>query len=467
MIPDALRRPAVSPGWFGPAILAAVAAAAAGALVTRSPAIAGVVVGGVVVVTYFGETARRPMGEVLIVAMIAVSGGVDMLQRVSAGTASGQAVETIVLVFAALLVCLAGLSIPPGAAGRAIWLLALFVAFTLVSFTWGTVSTQGFQNVLVYVAAVLLAPISATIVRYRPTQAYEIISKAFWIAAVMGLGLYSLSLVVAGPGNGLILSPRPFGLLGMVLVAWFSGAGLAGRRWAYWVVGLTIVLTLLSLSRSAAAAQFALVALARFDLRNFRGWMTAIGAAVVTLAIAVAAVFLYAPLHHRFFHGDKKTVAGLSINVTGRDALWAINWDTFKQAPVIGHGAGTSDRVTATLPDHGAGHPHNDYLRILVDYGLVGMALWLAAYLSLVRFTWRRWKQVRGSRSAAEHIHCAAFLALIGLALTMIVDNPLIEVSKMGPIAVIVGMSLGLPVLKRATARPDGRPLELVSVPAE
>jgi hypothetical protein len=37
----------------------------------------------------------------------------------------------------------------------------------------------------------------------------------------------------------------------------------------------------------------------------------------------------------------------------------------------------------------------------------------------------------------------------------------------MGPIAVIVGMSLGLPVLKRATARPDGRPLELVSVPAE
>jgi O-antigen ligase len=467
MIRDALRRPVASPAWFGPAILAAVAAAAAGAIVTRSPAIAAVVVAGVVVVTYFGETARRPLGEVLIVAMIAVSGGVDILQRVSAGTASGQAVETVVLVFAATLVCLTGLSLPAGAAGRAIWLLALFVAWSLVSFTWGTVSTQGLQNVLVYVAALLLVPIAATVARHRWAQTYAIVSKAFWVAAVVGLGLYTLSLMIAGPGTGLILAARPFGLLGMVLVAWFLGAGLAGRRWAYWVVGLTLVLTLLSLSRSALAAEFALVALARFDLRNFRGWIAAIGAVVVTLAVALAAVFFYAPLHHRFFHGDTRTVGSFNINVTGRDALWSANWGWFKQAPVIGHGAGASDRLTTTLPDHGAGHPHNDYLRIMVDYGLIGLALWLAAYLSLVRYTWRRWKEVRGSGTAAEHIHAAAFLVLIGLALTMIVDNPLIEVSKMGPVAVLVGMSLGLPALRRAPVERPGRRADLATVSAE
>jgi O-antigen ligase len=296
---------------------------------------------------------------------------------------------------------------------------------------------------------------------------YAIVSKAFWIAAVMGLGLYAASLVVAGPGTSLILAPRPFALLGMVLVAWFTGAGLAGRRWAYWVVGLTLVLTLLSLSRSALAAQFALVALARFDLRNFRGWIAASGAVVVTLAVALAAVFLYAPLHHRFFHGDTKTVGGFSINVTGRDALWSANWGWFKQAPVIGNGAGASDRLTATLPDHGAGHPHNDYLRIMVDFGLVGLALWFAAYLSLVRYTWRRWKAVRGSRTMDEHIHSAAFLVLIGLALTMIVDNPLIEVSKMGPIAVLVGMSLGLPLARQVTGTPAGRRAELAAATTE
>jgi O-antigen ligase len=457
----------VAPSWFGPGVLAAVAAAAAGAIVTRSAPVAAVVVAGVGVITYFGETARRPLGEVLIVAMIAISGGVDILQRVSAGSASGQAVETVVLVFAAILVSLTGLTIPAGAAGRAIWLLALFVAWSLVSFTWATPSTQTYQNMLVYIATLLLVPVAATVASHRAAKMYAIVSKAFWIAAVMGLGLYAASLVVAGPGTSLILAPRPFALLGMVLVAWFTGAGLAGRRWAYWVVGLTLVLTLLSLSRSALAAQFALVALARFDLRNFRGWIAASGAVVVTLAVALAAVFLYAPLHHRFFHGDTKTVGGFSINVTGRDALWSANWGWFKQAPVIGNGAGASDRLTATLPDHGAGHPHNDYLRIMVDFGLVGLALWFAAYLSLVRYTWRRWKAVRGSRTMDEHIHSAAFLVLIGLALTMIVDNPLIEVSKMGPIAVLVGMSLGLPLARQVTGTQAGRGAELAAATTE
>jgi O-antigen ligase len=468
MIRGALRRPAPSPAWFGPVALAAVAAAAAGALVTRSPAFAGVVVGAVVVVTYFGETARRPLGEVLIVAMIATGGIVDILQRVDAGAASGQAVVTVVLVGAAILVCLTGLSVPSGEAGRAIYLLALFVSWALVSFTWGTISTQGLQNVLVYVAALLLTLIAATVARFRPGPGYDIVSKAFWVTAVVGLGLYAVSLPIGGPGTGMILSPRPFGLLGMVLVAWFMGAGLAGRRWAYWVVGAAMVLTLLSLSRSALAAQFALVALARFDLRSFRGWTTAVGAAIVTLAVALCAVFFYAPLHHRFFHGDTQTVGGFSINVTGRDALWSANWGWFKHRPVIGHGAGASDRMTATLPDHGAGHPHNDYLRILVDYGVIGLVLWLAAFLALLRHSWRRWNEVRGTGTAAEHIHASAFLVLIGLALTMIVDNPLIEVTKMGPIAVILGLSLGLPAMRRtpagqyaaAAAEPVGAPSE-------
>jgi O-antigen ligase len=466
---NALRWPVASTGMAGPAVLAAAAAAAAaaGALVTSSPAIAGVTVGVVATVTYFAKTARRPLAEVLIVAMIALSGGVDILQRVSAGTASGQAVETIVLVFAATLVCLTGLTVPAGPAGRAIWLLALFVAWTLVSFTWGTVSTPGLQNTLVYVAALLLVLVAATVARHRAVEAYAIVSKAFWVAAIVGLGLYALSLLIAGPGTSVILAARPFGLLGMVLVAWFMGAGLAGRRWAYWVVGLAIVLTLLSLSRSALAAEFALVALARFDLRNFRGWIAATGAVVVMLAVAVAAVFLYAPLHHRFFHGDTQNVGGFTINVTGRNALWSANWGWFKESPVIGKGAGASDRLTTGLPQHGAGHPHNDYLRIMVDYGLVGLALWLAVYLSLVRYSWRRWKEVRGSRTTAEHIHASAFLVLIGLALAMIVDNPLIEVSKMGPLAVIVGMSLGLPAVQWVTAARSGQSAELAAVTAE
>ena len=166
-----------------PLAVAVVAAAAAGALVVRAAPFAGVVVLAVVVFAYLAQMARRPLGEVLLVAMIGLAGIVDILQKIDAGAASGQAVETVAMVWLGFLVCLTGLSIPEGAAGRALGLLALFVAFTVVSYSWGTISTQSIQNVLVYIACLLFTAIAATVVRYRPRQLYEVLSKAWWVAA--------------------------------------------------------------------------------------------------------------------------------------------------------------------------------------------------------------------------------------------------------------------------------------------
>jgi hypothetical protein len=449
-----MRRPGDPSARLRVGVLAAAAAALAGGIAAVSPPIALVVVGMVVVVTYLGETAGRPLGEVLMVGMIAISGGVDLLQQVNTGVGSLQAIETGAFVVLAGLVCVTGIAIPVGPAGRALGLLAVFVLWTLVSFSWGTAATEGYQNTLVFVAFLLFTAIAATVTQHRGSAAYHVVSKAFWVAAAVGLGLYGAGLAIGGPGTGAILSPRPFGLMGVVLVGWFLGAGAVGRRWAYWVVAAAVLLTLLSLSRSAFAAQLVLVGLAWLDLRNFRGWLKAIGAAAVVIAIAIAAVFLYAPLHHRFFHGDTANVGGFSLNVTGRDALWSANWGWFKQRPLIGHGAGASDRLTNALPFHGAGHPHNDYLRILVDYGIIGFVLWVAAYLALLRLTWKRWQAVRGTRVYAEHVHAAAFLVLVGIALTMIVDNPMIEIARMAPLGILVGMSLALPTPAAAEPEP-------------
>ena len=65
--------------------------------------------------------------------------------------------------------------------------------------------------------------------------------------------------------------------------------------------------------------------------------------------------------------------------------------------------------------------------------------------LALLRLTWKRWQAVRGTRVFAEHVHAAAFLVLVGIALTMIVDNPMIELARMAPLGILVGMSLALP----------------------
>ena len=83
---------------------------------------------------------------------------------------------------------------------------------------------------------------------------------------------------------------------------------------------------------------------------------------------------------------------------------------------------------------------------------VVGLVLWFFAYIALLRLTWRRWTAVRGSGTMAEHIHGAAALVLIGIGLTMIVDNPFIELARMAPLGVMVGLSLGLPSAKEAKA---------------
>ena len=90
------------------------------------------------------------------------------------------------------------------------------------------------------------------------------------------------------------------------------------------------------------------------------------------------------PFHDRFITGDVKSYNGVGIRLSGRNKLWGTTWTSAQTSPIIGHGAGSSDAlITNTFVN--AGHPHNDYLRLLNDYGLVGLLLGcLGAFSSCV-----------------------------------------------------------------------------------
>ena len=373
----------------------------------------------------------------------------DVPQRLHVGPTTGQGVETLALIAIMVLVCLNGYA-AAGVPERArFWPLVLFVAWCVASFTWGGVSQEGIQNVAVYAAFLGMMVIGASVGRWRPQASFRAVSIAFRIAAVVGLSLYGLSLVIAGQKTRLIVSPRPFALFGVILVAWFTAAHLRGERSAKWFIAATLILTILSLSRSALAAQFLIIALGYVgSVRDFRSLVRTLVVATVVLVVALSAVFLYTPLRDRFFQGDVQQVGGVSVNVMGRDAIWSDNWHWFQQKPIIGWGAGSSDRMTAALPPGfgGAtvGHPHNDYLRILVDFGVIGLALWTFTYVMLIRMMWKRWRERLALNTTAAQVCCAAFLALSGIGLTMLVDNPLIEVVKMAPLGMLVGLAAGM-----------------------
>ena len=75
-----------------------------------------------------------------------------------------------------------------------------------------------------------------------------------------------------------------------------------------------------------------------------------------------------------------------------REQLWKVTWTAFKDKIWLGHGTGTSDAV---LPDHllidkggvdilmEVNHSHNQFLTYLLENGLLGTLLFLAAFLWL------------------------------------------------------------------------------------
>lgn len=86
-----------------------------------------------------------------------------------------------------------------------------------------------------------------------------------------------------------------------------------------------------------------------------------------------------------------------------RAAVYAGGWEMFLQKPVMGWGF---HQMPAELPRHVSGYnettlyPHNTYLELLVEHGLVGITLYL----------WLMWELWRLGRAAVPKAECGGFL---------------------------------------------------------
>jgi O-antigen ligase len=102
-------------------------------------------------------------------------------------------------------------------------------------------------------------------------------------------------------------------------------------------------------------------------------------------------------------------------------------------------------------------HPHNEYLRIFHDFGLVGLLLWLWGFSVLLGRTFLAWRRADRTRDPDAFVHLAAWLGLVSLALGMVTDNPLRHVHVLLPLGLTVGASVGMTAMAHeATRRPAG-----------
>jgi O-antigen ligase len=148
-------------------------------------------------------------------------------------------------------------------------------------------------------------------------------------------------------------------------------------------------------------------------------------------------------------------VGGYTFSATGRTELWSLTWHQFEESPWIGQGAGASEEYLTALG--GASHPHNDYLRLLFDYGIVGTALWtlgIVLIMTALFRDWRRWDESRDPKAGTE---LWALLSIAAFLAAMITANPLVYMHVQGPLGLIVGVALATSAGKRTSFASEGR----------
>jgi O-antigen ligase len=316
----------------------------------------------------------------------------------------------------------------------------MFTIFALGTVPLHPPTFYGVQNLLAILLFVGCVVLTAREVASDPS----LIARIDWAldrALIMAVVLYVLDITRILPSRMSLIGPRPLAIfllipLGRQLALWRGGQ----RRGL--VISVLIVLVIFhSMSRMAlvaGAAMFPLAVLARGDRKAL---LQTIGMCVLAGGALCASIYYYQPMYDRFFTEDTSLKVGdIAINAAGRTQVWEDIWTSFLRHPIIGQGAGSN---TPYVSVEGMGHPHNDYLLLAHDYGVIGLGLWTIGVLAILAQLLRAAKIAGDYELPFAWTHITAFAVLVGVSITMASDNSLIYVFVMAPLGVMIGTSLG------------------------
>ena len=198
---------------------------------------------------------------------------------------------------------------------------------------------------------------------------------------------------------------------------------------------LSIIGAVISLSRGAwFAVALSLTALAIVYLIHGR-----IKPANLLGLFLIGIITFYA-LNNYFFteHGASKFETrfeeGVSFedNAGGRFDIWLVGWKMFADAPLWGHGFESFSYNFMTYADNshmgGIHHredksPHNSFVGIITQLGLIGFLLFMAVLFSVFRIIWQLWRQKQVNVPALAAVSALIVFILIANSVDYSVDR--------------------------------------------
>lgn len=318
-------------------------------------------------------------------------------------------------------------------------------AFLLLFLAWAWLhlaarpSVDGLQNLSVYSA--FIAGACVVSLQATPYQVSNLL-RTYRISAIFIASIFLISLAVGIPRpvqGEPIYGARAFALVCIVLLAIvipYRGQNWLLRLSPFFIVAAAFI----SLSRTAAVVGAVLLTFLAVRIRKGVRWPLALLLSTVVGGGVFWAVTSYGPFRERFLSGDAAAAVGnMKINTSGRSVLWDVVQKSARDSPWIGQGPGSASKVIFDLYP-GVGHPHNEYLRLYHDFGIIGLVLFGMGMLVLV------FRVARRAAVTDDEIHWVALAALLGVFSAAITDNVIVYPFVMVPLAVIVGCSLAQPM---------------------
>lgn len=328
--------------------------------------------------------------------------------------------------------------------------------------TWGIglglvrgTTMPGVQNLLVLAFFSLMVLISASTASADFDGSFRLLNA---IAVLGGLvaGAAYVSLAFVYPRWAEVLSPRSVAAFLVLCLAWTAAHWMEGEV-RYAIVSVIYVAVIaFTLSRTATVVALLLACAALAGPSHSRGTVARVLRIVGAMLLAVGALAVlvkgFPSFGSRFETGDVISLGGsLRLNVMGRDELWGATWRSALTHPWFGGGPGSAQvLVTGFAP--AVEHPHNDYLRVFHDYGLVGLTAWMALLLRSARLSQRRLSSARRARAVQRAATRASLLATAAMALIMVTDNVVTYPFIMGPFGALLGMAASQSDVRRPLA---------------
>lgn len=320
------------------------------------------------------------------------------------------------------------------------WLL--FAGYVWLSLAWCEQAGRGNVQEAAQISSPLLAGIVASMF-VRTRADYNLLVRCFVLTLLVLVGFVAVALVGAlgteQEEGGPYCAVRPLALTAALCACVFFGQWRSHKVLP--LLGWCVCVLLAAVTGSRMATAALLLVPVVHPLYRSHVWRLVV---LVVLVAGALKVFYLSSVQERFFYSGSGSLVQLSqgdFRDSGRSEIWRAVREHAASQPVFGTGVGSSGKHLLSIWSN-MSHPHNDYLRVGADLGILGLAI----FLPLVA-----WQLVdlalgiRQSDGAARCAFAAAFLGFFVFLVAAVTDNPLIyHLWYMNPLFTLMGAAYGL-----------------------